>query len=89
MSDSPTKKRENDAGICGDIDMRIAADGTWLHCGPPDQWASRWCSYSLDHAQATATSWMTHRGRGARLQVGLYADKVARNLAQSTIRCRA
>jgi hypothetical protein len=67
MSDSPTKKRENDAnparapegamrglgeaatgrlrGVgpapswnppdCGDIDMRIAADGTWFYCGSP------------------------------------------------------
>jgi uncharacterized protein len=67
MSDSPTKKRENDAkpalapesalrGLgeagtgrlrgrgpapswnppdCGDIDMRIAADGTWFYCGSP------------------------------------------------------
>ena len=67
MSDSPTKKRENNAdparapegalrglgeaatgslrGLgsapswnppdCGDIDMRIAADGTWFYCGSP------------------------------------------------------
>jgi len=67
MSDSPTKKRENNAeparapesalrglgeaatgrlrGVgpspswnppdCGDIDMRIAADGTWFYCGSP------------------------------------------------------
>jgi hypothetical protein len=67
MSDSPTKKRENDAELarapegalrglgaaatghlrglgpapswnppdCGDIDMRIAADGTWFYCGSP------------------------------------------------------
>ena len=67
MSDSPTKKRENDAELtrapegalrglgaavkgrlrglgpapswnppdCGDIDMRIAADGTWYYCGSP------------------------------------------------------
>jgi uncharacterized protein len=67
MSDSPTKKRENDAesarapeaalrGLdeaasgrlrserpapswnppdCGDIDVRIAADGTWFYCGSP------------------------------------------------------
>jgi uncharacterized protein len=67
MSDSPTHKRENNAGParapegalrglgeaaigqlrvlapapswnppdCGDIDMRIAADGTWFYCGSP------------------------------------------------------
>ena len=67
MSDSPTKKRENNAELsrapesalrglgeaatgrsrglgpapswnppdCGDIDMRIAADGTWFYCGSP------------------------------------------------------
>jgi hypothetical protein len=35
MSDSPTKRREKNAGISGDTDMRIAADGTWLHCGSP------------------------------------------------------
>jgi uncharacterized protein len=66
MSDSPTKKRENDPELahrpegalrglgeatgrlrglgpaptwnppdCGDIDMRIAADGTWFYCGSP------------------------------------------------------
>jgi uncharacterized protein len=67
MSDSPTKKHENDADLarvpegalrglgeaatgrlrglgptpswnppdCGDIDMRIAADGTWFYCGSP------------------------------------------------------
>jgi hypothetical protein len=67
MSDSPTKKRENDAELarapegalrglgeaatgrlrgqgpapswnppdCGDIDMHIAADGTWFYCGSP------------------------------------------------------
>jgi uncharacterized protein len=67
MSDSPTKKRDNNAkpaqapegalrglgeaatgrlpGLgpalswnppdCGDIDMRIAADGTWFYCGSP------------------------------------------------------
>jgi hypothetical protein len=67
MSDSPTKKRENDAELaratkgalrglgeaasgrlrgpgpvpswdppdCGDIDMLIAADGTWFYCGSP------------------------------------------------------
>jgi uncharacterized protein len=67
MSDSPTKKRENNTeparapegalrglgeaatgrlrGLgpapswnppdCGDIDMRIAADGTWFYCGSP------------------------------------------------------
>jgi hypothetical protein len=67
MSDSPTRKRENDAELarapegalrglgeaakgrlrgvgpppswnppdCGDIDMRIAADGTWFYCGSP------------------------------------------------------
>jgi hypothetical protein len=67
MSESPTKKRQKDAGQgrapegalrglgeaatgrlrglgpppswnppnCGDIDMRIAADGTWFYCGSP------------------------------------------------------
>jgi uncharacterized protein len=67
MSDSPTKKRENNAELarapegalrglgeaatgrlrglgpapswnppdCGDIDIRIAADGTWFYCGSP------------------------------------------------------
>ncbi len=67
MSDSPTKKHENDAELaraperalrglgeaatgrlraqgpvpswnppdCGDIDMRIAADGTWFYCDSP------------------------------------------------------
>jgi uncharacterized protein len=67
MSDSPTRKRENDTELarvpegtwrglgematgrlsgvgpapswnpldCGDIDMRIAADGTWFYCGLP------------------------------------------------------
>ena len=67
MSDSPTRKRENDTELarvpqrtlrglgevatgrlsgvgpapswnppdCGDIDMRIAADGTWFYCGSP------------------------------------------------------
>jgi hypothetical protein len=67
MSDSPTKKRKNDAELarapegalrglgeaatgrlrgqvpapswnppnCGDIDIRIAADGTWFYCGSP------------------------------------------------------
>jgi hypothetical protein len=67
MSDSPTKKRENNTELarasegalrglgeaatgrlrsqepapswnppdCGDIDMRIAADGTWFYCGSP------------------------------------------------------
>jgi hypothetical protein len=67
MSDSPTKKRGNDAELarapegalrglgaaatgrlrglgpapswnppdCGDIDIRIAADGTWFYCGSP------------------------------------------------------
>ena len=35
MSDSPTKRREKNAGISGDTDMRIAADGTWFYCGSP------------------------------------------------------
>ena len=42
MSDSPTRKREKHAGICGAIDMRIAADGTWFYCGSPIWSAPCW-----------------------------------------------